>query len=854
MYHQKIKHTAHLIHKKAIHHAKRHWRKILFWCVILGFIFLGLISIWISTFRMPDLGSFDTRIVAQSTKIYDRTGKILLYDVHENVKRTQIPFENISRNVKNATVAIEDAEFYQHHGIKFSSILRAILANIISIGYSQGGSTITQQVVKNSLLTTEKSITRKLKEWVLSLELEKIMTKEQILSMYLNEAPYGGNVYGVEEASRLFFGKSAGEVDLAESAYLAAIPKAPTFYSPYGNNKKSLDDRQKLVLSKMLANKFITQDEYDSAVKEDVQFQPQETYGIRAPHFVEFIKQYLVDKYGEDAVLNNGYKVITTLDYGLQSKAEDIIKKDGAEILTNFNASNASGVAIDPKTGQILVMVGSKDYFDKTIDGNFNVALAERQPGSTFKPFVYATAFNKGYTPDTVVFDVQTEFQNTCAPQGEQAVSSINTSVSTSSADACYMPADYDGLWKGPIKLRNALAESRNIPAVKMLYLAGIKDSIETAKSMGITSLNDPDRYGLTLVLGGGEVSLLEEVSAYGVFANSGVRLPYTGILSIEDMNGNIMEKFEPRPRQSLNQNVALEINDILSDDDAKVPAYGYHSVMYFPGRKVASKTGTTNDSRDAWIIGYTPSMVFGMWAGNNDNTPMVKKVAGLIISPTWHKVMDEILKTVPNETFQSPEPIDQNLKPILRGIWQGNETYSVDKISGKLATDLTPPETKEERATPNAHSILYWVDKTDPIGPTPAYPANDSQFNNWEFGVQEWLKTNPLPYIQKPVTYDDIHTEINRPKISLLSPNSTISYGRDERITIIPIVQAKFPIVKVDYYLNDQFIDSVSDKPFSVTFTPSSFRNISENNELKAVASDSVYNKGEIKTILKIK
>ncbi|MFA6227381.1 MAG: transglycosylase domain-containing protein [Candidatus Paceibacterota bacterium] len=854
MYHQKIRHLVHSTGKKAMYHGRRHWKRILLSFIAIGFVFLGIIAIWISTFQMPDLNSFEARKVAQSTKIYDRTGKILLYDVHEGTKRTEIPFDNISRNLKNATVAIEDAEFYQHRGIQLKSIFRAILANITAGGYSQGGSTITQQVVKNSLLTTEKTISRKLKEWVLSLKIERILTKEQILSLYLNEAPYGGNIYGVEEACRTFFGKSSSEVSLAEAAYIAAIPKAPTYYSPSGQNKDKLNDRQRLVLSKMLENKFITQDEYDSAKKEVVQFQPPAIYGIRAPHFVEFIKQYLVDRYGEEAVRENGYKVITTLNYDLQTKAEDIIKKDTPDMLTKFNASNAAGVAIDPKTGQILVMVGSKDYFDKTIDGNFNVALAERQPGSTFKPFVYATVFNKGYTPDTVVFDVQTEFQSSCTPQGEQATSSINNSVSTSSADACYMPQNYDEQFKGPMNLRSALAESRNIPAIKVLYLAGIRDSIATAKSMGITSLNDPDRYGLTLVLGGGEVSLLEEVSAYGVFANNGVRLPYTGILSIEDSVGNIVEQYTPKPQTALNEESALKINDILSDDDAKIPAYGYHSVMYYPGRKVASKTGTTNDSKDAWILGYTPSVVFGMWAGNNDNTPMIKKVAGLIVSPTWHEIMNEILKTVPNETFKKPQPVDQTIKPILRGVWQGGETYLIDKISGKLATDLTPPETKVEVAIPNIHSILYWIDKNNPTGPVPLSPANDSQFNNWEFGVQEWLKYNLPASIIKPASYDDVHTNANKPKINILVPILNSVYNVDDRVSVYSTINSRYPISRVDFYLNDLFVGSSTATPFSITFVPSSFGVSSGDNQLRVEVTDSVYNRSEAITNLKIK
>lgn len=842
MYKKNIRNFKRNIHKyfKTLH---KNWKKALLMLVALFFVVSGILLIWVSTFQIPDLNSFESRKIAQSTKIYDRTGKILLYDVHENIKRTQIPFENISRNIKNATVAIEDAEFYEHNGIKIKSILRAIFANILSGGYGQGGSTITQQVIKNSVLTTEKKISRKLKEWVLSLKIEKIMSKEQILSIYLNETPYGGNLYGVEEAAQRFFNKSAADVTLAESAYLAAIPQAPTFYSPYGQNMERLNSRQKLVLSKMLENNFITKDEYDAALKEEVIFIPREQYGIKAPHFVEFIKQYLVEKFGENAMQENGYKVITTLDYELQSKAEEIIKKRALENVEKFNAENAAGVAIDPKTGQILVMVGSRDYFDKEIDGNYNIALALRQPGSTFKPFVYATAFNKGYTPETVLFDAQTEFQSSCTPDGKP----MNPSAEITPENSCYMPDNYDNLFKGPMSLRSALAESRNTIAIKTLYLAGIKDSIATAKSMGITSLGEPDKYGLTLVLGGGEVSLLEEVSAYGVFANNGTRLPYTGIISIEDQKGNILEKYEPKPKLGVKEDSALKINSILSDDEAKVPAYGYHSVMYYPGRIVASKTGTTNDYKDAWIIGYTPSIVFGMWAGNNDNTPMEKKVAGLIVAPMWHEVMNEVLKTVPNESFKEPqEETLVELKPIIRGIWQGNETYLIDKISGKLATEFTPVETQEERAVPNVHSILYWIDKKDPLGPATENPGNDYQFNNWEYGVQKWIERNPIPFVAKPTAYDDVHTEYNLPKVQIISPNPNTTYNKNQTLTIIPIITSTYPISKVDYYINNQFIGSSPDKPYTISFVPSTIDFISTNNQIRIVVTDKVYNKTE--------
>jgi len=832
-------------HKTLIPSWKKNRKEVILGALSLLFVFFGLIAFWISSFKMPDLSAFETMKPSQSTKIYDRTGKILLYDIHEKSKKTVVPFENISKDIKNATVAIEDDQFYQHGGIKVSSIFRSIFANILAGSFSQGGSTITQQVIKNSLLTTEKSVSRKIKEWVMSIQLEKVMSKEQILSIYLNSNPYGGSIYGVQEACLAFFGKGADEVSLAEAAYIAAIPKAPTFYSPYGQNKDKLDQRQKLVLSKMLENNFITKDQYDSAIKEQVVFLPQEKLGIKAPHFVEFIKQYLADKYGESAMQTSGYKVITTLNYDLQSKAEEIAKKYGLSNEINFTAKNVAAVVIDPKTGQILAMVGSRDYFDTNIEGNFNVTLAHRQPGSTFKPFVYATAFEKGYTPDTVLFDLPTEFQSTCTPQGDP----INPDAVISSSTACYKPENYDGKYLGPISLRNALAQSRNIPSIKVLYLAGIKDSLETAKNMGIESLsNDPNQYGLTLVLGGGEVSLLDMTSAYGAFANDGVRNKYTGILSVQDSAGNILEQYSENPQTVLPANIAETISDILSDNVAKIPAYGVGSPLFFPGRQVASKTGTTNDSRDAWTIGYTPEVVVGTWAGNNDNTPMVKQVAGMIVAPMWHEIMAAALASTTGETFVKEPPVDQIIKPALRGFWQGNETYFIDKISGALATDKTPEETKKEISVPNIHSILYWINKDDPTGPIPTNPSDDPQFNLWEYQIQEWLKTNPQASTTKPTTYDSIHTDANKPVVTLLSPKKDMGYAKDTRITAAFTATANYPIAKANFYLNDDLVGSSDTSPFIISFVPSSSNSLlADGNKFRVVVYDTVYNKGEV-------
>ncbi|MFA7216539.1 MAG: transglycosylase domain-containing protein [Candidatus Paceibacterota bacterium] len=706
-------------------HSLRNISLFLISCLILlgGFGF-----IWLSTFKIPALDTINARNVNQSTKIYDSTGKILLYDIYENSKRTVIPFDKISPYIKNATISIEDKDFYKHNGIKPLAFLRAILINISTLSFRQGGSTITQQVVKKTILTDNKDISRKIKEWVLAVKLEKILSKEQIFSIYLNEIPYGGAIYGVEEASHSFFGKSAGDVTLAEAAYIAALPQAPSFYSPYGKNKKDLDERKNLILKEMLSDGSITQAEYDSAVKEEVVFLPKEEKGIKAPHFVMYVKDYLEKKYGEDVLIQGGLRVTTTLNYDYQEKAEEVAKKYGLINKESFNGENDAFVVIDPKTGAILTMVGSRDYFDKEIDGQFNVTLAKRQPGSTFKPFVYAESFIKGYTPDTVLFDLKTQFSTNCPPENE------------TSLGACYSPSNYDDKYRGPVTLRNALAQSINVPSVKLLYLAGLKDSINLASDMGISTLGDPGRYGLTLVLGGGEVTLLDMTSAYGVFANEGIKNPYFSVLKIEDNDGNIIEENKPKPSKVMDVEVTRKISDILSDNVARIPLYGANSVLYFPSRDVAVKTGTTNDYKDAWIIGYTPNIVVGTWSGNNDNSPMERKVSGLIVAPMWRELMNEILQTLPQENFIEPLKEDSyDLKPVLRGKWQGGIS---NIVQGEDTDPSVPYSSIQEVLTGGVHSILYWVDRNNPRGPQPINPVEDSQFTRWEYAVRLWAQS----------------------------------------------------------------------------------------------------------------
>ncbi len=694
---------------RALRFIGRHSRVLLLWLVGLGLLGAGALAVWASTLNIPDLSSIESRKVDQSLKLYDRTGTVLLYDLNNSsTRRTVVPLAQISPNVQDATISIEDPNFYQHGGVDFKAIARAIIADLTPGGVTQGGSTITQQVVKNVLLTSSRTITRKIEEWVLAIKLERVLTKNQILELYLNQVPYGGNIYGVEEASETFFGVHAADLTVPEAAYLAAIINAPTYYSPYGSHRAQLDVRKNIVLDKMVEHGYITAAERDTAKATKITFLTPQSNSITAPHFVFYVEQYLENKYGPDVLQQGGWSVTTSLDADLQTKAEQVVQAHAASNQSQFNASNTGMIALDPTNGQILVMVGSRNYFDTTIDGNFNVTLAGRQPGSTFKPFAYAEAFEKGYTPDTVVFDVPTQFSTSCGP-----------SDTTNDTPPCYAPVNYDGKFRGPMTLRDAIAQSINIPAIKVLYLAGIADTLQLAKSMGISTLGDPSQYGLTLVLGGGETTLLDMTSAYGAFAQNGVHMQPVSVLKITDENGNTIEdNTQPIGNQVLPTTVAQEINDILSDPVAKAPL-GENDLLTFPGRDVAVKTGTTNNYKDAWTIGYTPNLVVGIWAGNNNNTPMVKKVSGFIVGPMWHEFMAYALAKTPNESFTRGTIDESALKPVLRGVW---DTPGSD---GAI------------------HDILYWVDKNNPNGPQPTNPASDPQYLYWDLPVGTWAKTS---------------------------------------------------------------------------------------------------------------
>ncbi len=759
-------------------------RKIFLTLLSLGMLCIAIFAIWFTSLKTPSLNAFDDKLLGQSAKIYDRTGTILLYDLSQKVRRSVVPLDKISKNIVNATIAIEDADFYNHGGIRIKSIFRAALRNITSGGYSEGGSTITQQVIKNSLLTKEKTISRKIKEIFLAIKLEKTTSKDEIIHLYLNNSPYGGNIYGVEEASQLFFGKHAVDITLAEAAVLASLPKAPSTYNPYGTKKDLLIERKNLVLSKMYEYKMITEEEMKTAQAEQLIFQPRNLGSIKAAHFVMYLKDQLIEKYGEKKLEEGGFTVVSTIDYTMQKRLEDLVLDYVKKNQKKFNAENASVVVLDPKTGQILAMVGSRDYFDTEIDGNYNIATAKRQPGSSFKPFVFATAFNKGFTDKTVLFDTATEFSASCTPDH----------VPKFTGATCYNPQNYEGGFKGPMSIRMALGASRNIPAVKTAYLVGVQSIIDTAKSMGIEGLSTAENYGLSIALGAADVSLLDMVGGYSVFANDGVKNKIEGILVIKDNKDSVLYEVEPVTTRVLPEQTARLMNDILSDPIARNSIFVRN---YFKNDVVALKTGTTNNSRDAWMIGYTPTIAVGAWMGNNDNRVMNQIASALIVGPLWKSIMDELLKTVPKESFVKPDTISSDVKPFMRGVYQTEEGVS--------------------------HSELYWIDPKNPAGPSPSNPEKDPSFYNWERSI----------YVKEVVSTSTVDSTGSQSfKISIVGSKFYLSPQSSVRVQVSGTTQ---DTLRVDYYINGSKVSENSLAPFSAYIDLSKITDLDPENEIKA-------------------
>ena len=712
--------------------------------------------LWLSH-DLPDPNRLIERQIAQTTKIYDRTGQTVLYEIHGAEKRTLISLKDIPDNLKNATIAIEDKDFYKHKGFSFWAIFRTIVTDVL-FGKKAGGSTLTQQFIKNSVLTNEKTFTRKIKEIILAYRLEKKFSKDEILQMYFNEIPYGSTAYGVEAASQKYFGKGARDLNLAEAVVLAAIPQAPSRYSPYGPNKGLLLSRQKYVLDLMVKYGYISKNQAEEAKNFKLDFKGQAD-NIIAPHFVMHLKEILSDKYGEKTMEQGGLKIYTTLDLYKQKIAEEVINEKAAANEKKYGARNAALVSLDPKTGQVLALVGSRDYFNDAIDGQVNVALQPRQPGSSFKPIVYTASFIKGYTPETVLYDVVTNFSTDPAKP--------------------YEPHNYDSKEHGPVTMRQALAGSLNIPAVKTIYLTGIDNVINLAQSLGYTTLNDRGRFGLSLVLGGGEVKLLEHANAFSAFAREGVKHPLAFILKVEDKDGRALEEFKNQDEKVLEASVARLTNSILSDNSARAYIFGENNFLTLGSRPVAAKTGTTNDYRDAWTIGYTPSIVTGVWVGNNDNQEMKRGADGSVVAaPIWHDYMQKVLGDTPIEYF-NPPATEPTGKPVLDGAVNPDATVKIDKFSGLLANEFTPASAIIEKQFQQAHCILYYLNKDDPRGPAPADPKADPQFSLWENAVLSWASKQGIVNSPPPTEADNLH----RPELN--------------------------PVMVIDYPANNQTIDN---------------------------------------------
>lgn len=741
--------------KKTFRIRKRH---IFLGLFAAGMLFVSGGLIWASTLTIPDITTFSTRKVAESTKIYDRTGKVTLYDVHGEVRRTVIDGDQISKYMRQAIVAIEDQDFYNHIGIDFSAILRAVWVDLKHMNFKQGGSTITQQVIKNSLLTNEKKISRKVKEWILAIKLENVYDKEEILTLYLNEIPFGGMIYGIEEAAQGFFGKPASELTLAESAYLAAVPQAPTYYSPYGNHRDELEARKNLVLRRMLDNKYISQEVYEDALEEEVRFSGADERGLKAGHFVFYVLDYLEEKYGEEMVREGGLRVITTLDYDLQKDIEDRVYDYILENQNQFSMENASVIVTDPKTGQILVMVGSRKYSDTDIDGAVNVALRPRQPGSTFKPFAYANAFNRGYTPDTIIFDLRTQFSTSCEPY-----------ETTRREAPCFSPENYDFAYSGPVTMRSALAASKNVPAVKTFYLAGMRDTINLARSLGMTTLDPVKDANLSLVLGSGEVKLLDITNAYGAFANNGIYHEPARILRVEDREGKVLEEFTEKGKRLMPEKTALQITDILADRSLRVGTFGAGTALDIPNPNIAVKTGTTNNYIDVWTIGYNTEMTLGIWGGNNNGDPIERKVSAYVIAPLWRELLDIVVEKYPGKNFPSPNYDYSGItKPILTGDYTGG-TRQFDMLGNPSITGGS------------IHSILHWVVPENPLGPIPTNPYSNSQYEYWEYPVALWSGGITLPNNEPGGEFDIPSTPSGDFTVEGLYPD----YEQGERIRL---------------------------------------------------------------------
>lgn len=663
--------------------------------VIVG----GLIVLAVSLAAgLPKPYELITRKQPVSTKIYDRNG-VLLYKIFKTQNRSIVSLDDVPEHVVEATLAIEDAAFYHHPGFSLRGIFRALRNNVSSEGL-QGGSTITQQLVKNALLSSERTVWRKIKEFILAIEVEYLFTKDEILSMYLNEVGYGGTAYGVAEAAEYYFGKPVGELSLSEAALLAGLPASPTTYSPFGSAPELAIQRQYQVLKRMVEEGMITADEAAVAQAEPLTF-TQPITDIVAPHFVMYVKDMLVRQFGEELVHTGGLEVYTTLDVSIQTMAEEAVATELGR-LSGLGVSNGAAMVTNPATGEILALVGSVNYFDTAHDGQVTVPLRPRQPGSSIKPLTYALALEEGLiTATSIIDDAPVVYRTPGSP--------------------AYAPRNYDGRFHGKVTVRQALANSYNVPAVKTLAQVGVSNLVAFGQKMGITTWNDPSRFGLALTLGGGEVRMVDMAEAYGVFANQGKRVPLKAIARVEDYTGKVLWEQQCSEKgmiqsdcdgeQVLSSGVAYIISDILADNQARAAAFGLRSVLAYPDHQVAVKTGTTNDLRDNWTFGYTRDYLVATWVGNNDNTSMSRVVSGITgASPIWRTIMDALLENLPLHVFTPSEemvqvavcPLTQTLSceecPSSRYEYFVSGTEPTKRCTEAMIQALLEPEEETDR------------------------------------------------------------------------------------------------------------------------------------------------------------
>ena len=780
-----------------------------------GLVFAGSLYFAIASIGLPFPGKV-AAAPAEGTKVFandynPKTGQgTLLYTIRGDQNRSVIDFEQMPKCIKDATIAVEDKDFYEHGGFDPRGLARAAYIDILSGSTSQGGSTITQQLVKNALLAkngiAKRSFSRKARELVLSLEIEQMYEKDKILWLYLNNIPYGSNAYGIQAASQTYFGKDAKDLTLPECATLAALPRAPSIYSPFTNpDTTRLNTRAKFIVDRMVEEKeingkpTITEAEAVAAkaqIDQGLPYAAARGEDIKAPHFVFYVREQLEKDptFSGAALEQKGYTIVTSLDPAKQEIAEDVVKTAARTRFAGYGASNAALTSVDPKTGQVLAMVGSVDYFDRANDGNVNVATADRQPGSSFKPLVYLNAFKEArftdsganfpLNPATLLWDVKTDFGG-------------------------YVPNNYDQRFRGPVSARDALQQSLNVPSVKVLDMVGVPDTLNFAHRLGITTLNDPERYGDSLVLGGGEVKLVDMTAAYSVMANQGTRVPVNSILHVyprDKKNKDIWDN-KPKAQEIVSKDLAYQITDVLKDDQARAPQFGRGGPLTLPNYEVAAKTGTTDSYRDAWTMGYTSSLVAGVWLGNNDNRPMNQVGGSVGAAPIWNEYMRRALQqdTARGKAtrFERPSGIKEMKVDRLTGL----KPQSGAATKNELFTSENAPN-DQDKSSAKASAC---AGKGSASGLHSERPGNA----NWENPVQTYIRTRGITQSGAPRNGEE-NSECG-PEVSFVSPaNGETVNGT---ITIQARATSENGVNGVEFSWDGQPIGSAEAPPFTVRY-----------------------------------